>query len=143
MILIDVNLLLYAYNSAAPEHSVARRWLEKTFSNPTPVLLPWTTILGFLRIATSAKIWSEPLLINQAVEIVDTWLSLPNVSVIQAGDRHWPILRELLSASQSRGALVPDAHLAALSIEHGAVLFTNDRDFTRFDGLRIENPLQA
>ena len=143
MILIDVNLLLYAYNSAAPEHSVARQWLEETFSNPEPVLLPWTTVLGFLRIATSPKVWSQPLLISQAVEIVDSWLSLPNVTVIQAGDRHWPILRELLPASQSRGALVPDAHLAALAIEHGAVLFTNDRDFARYDGVRIANPLEA
>jgi toxin-antitoxin system PIN domain toxin len=143
MILIDVNLLLYAYNASAPEHPAARRWLQETFSKPQPVLLPWATILGFLRIATSHRIWAEPLSIAEAVDIVDSWLALPNVTVTQPGERHWSILKQLLPDSQSRGALVPDAHLAALAIEHGAGLCTNDRDFARYRGIRVTNPLEA
>jgi toxin-antitoxin system PIN domain toxin len=143
MILIDVNILLYAYDTSAPQHPAARRWLEEVLSQPEPVLLPWATILVFLRIATSPRILQHPLSISEAVETVDSWLALPNVAVVDAGERHWHILRDLLPASQSRGPLVPDAHLAALAIEHGAVLCSNDRDFARFQGLRVKDPLDA
>ena len=63
-------------------------------------------------------------------------------TVLNPGERHWEILRSLMISGQVRGPLIMDAHLAALAIEHGATLATSDRDFARFSGLRILNPLE-
>ena len=142
MTLVDANLPLYACDSSAPQHRAARRWLEDAFSGAEPVLLPWNSILAFLRIATNPMAWKHPLSVQEAVAIVDEWLSLPNVTVPTPGERHWPILSGLLPKAQCRGPLVMDAHLAALAIEHGAVMCTRDRDFARFPGLRLSDPLE-
>jgi toxin-antitoxin system PIN domain toxin len=141
MILVDANLLLYAYDSAAPEHAKARRWLEEVLAKPEPVLFPWNSVHAFLRIASNPRAWKSPLTIQEAQAIVDEWLSLPNVVTPSPGERHWEILRELLADSQCHGPLVSDAVLAALAMEHGAELCTNDRDFSRFPKLRVLNPL--
>ena len=143
MILVDANLLLYAYNSTAPEHVSAREWLEDVFARPEPVLLPWQSIHAFLRIATNPRAWKNPLTSEEARAIVDEWLSLPNVVTPSPGERHWEILRDLLPDSQCSGPLVADAVLAALAMEHGAELCTHDRDFSRFPTLRLVNPVQG
>ena len=120
----------------------ARLWLEETLAKPEPVLFPWHVIHAFVRISTNPRAWRIPLSIEEARAIVDEWLSLPNVITSSPGERHWEILRGLLADAQCRGPLVTDAILAALAIEHGAELCTNDRDFSRFTNLRIVNPLQ-
>ena len=99
------------------------------------------TILAFLRISTNPGLSGRPLRMEEAAAVVDEWLGQPNVDILTPGERHWEILRGLLKVAQVRGALTSDAHLAALAIEHGATLCTCDRDFTRFPGLRILNPL--
>ena len=142
MILPDINLLLYAYYSAAKEHARASRWLEQIFSRRDAVGLSWHTILGFLRIVTTPRILSQPYQLDEAMEIVTSWLAQPNISVLHPTERHWQILSSLLPKNRVRGSLIMDAHLAALAIEHGATLCTNDRDFARFPGLRVEYPLQ-
>lgn len=142
MILVDANILLYGYDSAAPEHAKARAWLENVLAKPEPVLFPWQSIHAFVRIATNPRARKTPLTAEEASAIVDEWLSLPNVVTPSPGERHWEILRELLKDSQCRGPLVADAVLAALAIEHGAELCTNDRDFSRFPKLRVVNPLE-
>jgi toxin-antitoxin system PIN domain toxin len=141
MILVDANLLLYAYGASSPHHETARRWLEETFSRPEPVRLAWVTILAFLRISTHPRMHGDPFPMAEAAAIVGEWLQQPNVGLLQPGERHWAILNQLLRTFQIRGSLVTDAHLAALAIEHGATLCTNDRDFSRFEGLRVEYPL--
>ena len=142
MILLDANLLLYAYDSDAAHHRKARSWLEDLFAKPEPVLLPWQSVYAFMRIATNPRAWKRPLTIEEARGIVDEWLSLANLTVAFPGERHWTILRDLLTDSQCRGPLISDAALAALAIEHGATLATNDRDFSRFPKLRTMNPLE-
>ena len=84
---------------------------------------------------------AHPYSMTEASQIVDAWLDLDNVDVLQPGNRHWQILRNVLVNAQIRGSMVSDAHLAALAIEHGATLYTTDKDFSRFDGLRVVNPL--
>ncbi len=141
MTLIDANILLHAYDASSPDHEPARRWLEATLSRPEPVRLAWTTILAFLRIGTNARAFEHPLSTAEAVAIVSEWLERPVVEMLDPSERHWEILRRLMTAGQAQGPLVMDAHLAALAIEHGAVLATSDRDFTRFPEVRILNPL--
>ena len=142
MILPDVNLLLYAHNSTAREHAQALRWLRSATSGLEPFALSWEIILGFIRIASTPKLFSRPKEVEYLVTIVDEWLSSANVVLLTPGDRHWSIFKDLLPKSRARGPLIMDAHLAALAIEHGATLCTNDRDFLRFPGLKVEFPLQ-
>jgi uncharacterized protein len=143
VILIDANLLLYAHNSSARQHKAARRWLEEVLSSTAPVRLAWVTILAFLRISTSARVFPSPLSIGEAIACVADWLEQPAVDVLEPGERHFALLSSLLPAAQAQGAIVMDGHLAALAIEHGAILYTTDRDFARFAGLRIINPLES
>jgi toxin-antitoxin system PIN domain toxin len=141
VILVDANLLLYAYMARSEQHAAARAWVEKTFAGPLPVRLAWTTVLAFLRISTNPALSGRPLRMDEAAAVVDEWLGQPAVDILTPGEGHWEILRGLLRSAQVRGALTSDAHLAALAIEHGATLCTCDRDFTRFPNLRTLNPL--
>jgi uncharacterized protein len=143
LILVDANLLLHATNSSSPQHEAARRWLEATFSKPEPVGIAWTTVLAFVRIGTNPRAFEHPLSIAEAVTIVSDWLDHPSLVIPGPEERHWEVLRDLLIEGQCHGPLVMDAELAALAIEHGATLATNDKDFARFPRLRFFNPLIA
>ena len=143
MILVDANILLYAHNDAAQEHERCRDWLLKTLASPTPVAFSWLTICAFLRIATNPGLFPRPLKMKDASTVVDQWLTQPNATVLKAGDRHWQILSGLLSSERVNGAKVMDAHLAALALEHGAILASADRDFALFKELRVVNPLKG
>ena len=143
MILIDANLLLYAYNKTADAHPQAQQWLEDTLSEPQHVRFSWLTILAFLRITTNPRVFSVPMTPAASSAIVSSWLTLPSVAVLEPSERHWSILSDLLRTAQARGPLVTDAHLAALAIEHGATLMTTDQDFARFEGLQWKNPLRG
>jgi uncharacterized protein len=143
MNLLDANILLYAYNTGSEHHTASRRWLEEALSGSVPVAFCWPTLLAFLRITTNPRAMIRPLTITQARTIVDTWLDVPVATVVHPTERHWQILGSLLVKGQASGPLVTDAHLAALAIEHGATLITNDRDFARFPGLKVDYPLLA
>lgn len=141
MILPDANLLLYAYNSSAPEHGKARIWLENVLSSPETVGLSWQTITAFLRISTNPRAFLRPFTIDEAVSFVEEWLERPMVMIAVPGERHWAIFQRLLIDQQSAGPLVMDAHLAALAIELGATIYTHDRDFNRFSDVSCVDPL--
>ena len=141
MILVDTNLLLYAYHPRASQHEQARQWLEDTLSGSEFVRFAWLNLWGFLRIATNARVFERPLSIAEAEAAVWSWLDRPTAGILDPGERHRDILGMLLSAGQTAGPLVMDAVVAAIAIEHGATLCTTDRDFTRFPGLKWTNPL--
>ena len=141
MKVLDLNLLLYAVNRDSPHHGRAKTWLERTLGGNEPAGLPWVVVLGFLRLATSPRVFPQPLAPHQATAVVDGWLARPAVVTLAPGDEHWRILRDLLAGSGAAGNLTTDAHLAALAIEHGAELCSTDGDFARFRQLRWVNPL--
>jgi uncharacterized protein len=143
VILVDANLLLYAYNRSSPVQEPASRWLMDALNGAEPVGFSWSAVLAFLRIATNPKILQTPYSIQEAVEIVDDWFSQPAAILLHTGEEHWPHLRDLLLKTGTKGPLVTDAHLAALAIEHQATLVTRDGDFSRFPGLRTVNPLAS
>ena len=142
MILVDSNLLLYAFDAGAKEQDRARAWLEGVLSGPEHVGFAWVTLLSFIRIATNPRVLARAFSVEEATTIVSSILERRNFILVHPGERHWMLLRQLLVDAQARGDLVTDAHLAALAIEHGATLCTTDRDFARFPGLRWQNPLQ-
>jgi toxin-antitoxin system PIN domain toxin len=143
VILIDANLLIYAYDASSPQHERARAWLEDVLSRSRPVRFAWMTILAFLRITTNHRAFANPLSTAEAVANVSAWLAQPAAGVVEPGEHHWRLMCTLLPVAQARGPLVMDAHLAALAIEYGAVLYTADRDFSRFPDLNTVNPLEA
>ena len=141
MILVDANLLLYAYDPRASQHDASRRWLEAALSGPELVRFAWLTLWAFLRISTNSHVFEHPLSIDEAASIVASWLAQPNAAIVEPSDRHWEILAGLLQDGQATGPLVMDAALAAIALEHGATLYTTDRDFARFPRLKVTNPL--
>ena len=143
MIVVDVNLLIYAYNPSAEQHPQARRWLETVLSGEETVGLPWIVLIAFLRLTTSPRIFPTPLNTKEAAEVIERWLANPTVTIPSPSERHWQVLRPLLETGRVRGPEMTDAHLAAMTIEHGATLCTSDRDFARFPGLKLLDPLEA
>jgi toxin-antitoxin system PIN domain toxin len=141
MIVLDANLLLYAYDESSQHHRPAKRWIEEIFSGSEAIAIPWQTIGAFLRIATDIRLPGERRTPEEAAQVVDRWLEQPNVFAIAPGERHWSCLRRMIAEGQARGPLITDAQLAALTIEIGGELYTTDRDFARFPGLRWKNPL--
>ena len=141
MILPDLNLLVYAYNSDAPGHRRAKAWWESCLSETRPVGLPWVVILGYLRLTTSRRVLIDPFTTAEALGHIRSWLERPQVQILQPGSRHLDLMDSLLQDAQASGDLTTDVHLAALAIEHQAELNTNDGDFSRFSGLRWINPL--
>ncbi|HEX7159590.1 MAG TPA: type II toxin-antitoxin system VapC family toxin [Edaphobacter sp.] len=141
MIVLDANILLYAYDAGARHYLPARAYLEEVLSSPDPVGIPLQSILAFLRLSTKTGVLSAPYSMDEAIAFVEAWLGQPQVQVLTPGERHWSLLKHMLVAGQVRGALVTDAEIAALTIEYGGELQTNDRDFARFPGLRWKNPL--
>ncbi|MGD0474753.1 MAG: TA system VapC family ribonuclease toxin [Candidatus Velthaea sp.] len=141
MKIVDVNLLIYAYNNADPLHGRACRWLTAAFNGPERIGIALSTALAYVRITTNVRIFPQPLSVADACTVVQEWLACDNVVLLAPTERHWELFRQLAIAAQARGPLAPDADLAASAIEHGATLCTHDRDYSRFEGVRIEFPL--
>lgn len=141
MIIPDINLLCFAYNSDAPYHEAAREWWQRCLSGRTSVGVPWVVVLGFLRIMTGRVVLTDPMPPADALDHVRSWLERPQAHVLVPGPRHLEILDGCLRAAGAGGRLTTDAHLAALAIESQAELHSNDADFSRFPGLRWVNPV--
>lgn len=139
--LLDANLLLYAVHEGTPEHERAAQWLTEQLNGPQRVGLPWQSLGAFLRISTHPRAFERPLSPTTAWERIADWLAAPVAWVPQPGQEYARVLGELVSTYGISGNLVPDAQLAALALEHGVTLCSNDTDFARFRELRWENPL--
>lgn len=140
MWIVDTNVLLYAVNEASAHHGRARSWLDTALAGPDAVAFPWTVTLAFLRLATHPVVFGRPLSLVDAVETVRNWLTRPAAILLEPSARHLDVLAGLLADVGTAGNLVTDAHLAALAVEHHAVLVSFDADFGRFPGLRWEQP---
>jgi toxin-antitoxin system PIN domain toxin len=141
MILPDLNLLIYAYNDDAPEHARAQTWWESCLSETRLVGLPWAVMLGYVRLITGRVAMVDPFSARDAIGHIRSWLERPHVEILTPGPRHLDLVENLMRDARASGDLASDAHLAALAIEYGAELHSNDTDFSRFSGLRWINPL--
>lgn len=141
MILLDVNILLYAFDENSSHHRGIRPWLQELLSGPEELGIPWLTLWAFVRIATNSRISEIPLEPRAAIRTLQDLLAWPRVRIVEPGPHHMRIFEELVVECQASGPRVTDAALAALAIEHGATLASTDRDFSRFPDLRWINPL--
>ena len=142
MIAIDANMLVYAHVTSYAQHDAARAWLEDQLARAPRVGLPWASLLAFVRLVTNPRLFTEPESIADAWGQVTAWLGAEPVWMPAPTARHREILGACLAQSGLRANDVPDAHLAALAVEHGLRLATSDSGFARFAGLEWFNPLQ-
>lgn len=140
MTVVDANVLLYAVDASAELHAPARTWLDATPDLHETVALPWVSLQAFVRIATHAAIYPDPLTLLEAVSIVEGWLDRPNVVLPRVGPDHVPAWKDVLLASGTPGNLVNDAHVAAIALQHDARVATYDADFDRFSGVEWFRP---
>lgn len=142
MIVVDVNLLLYAVVTGFPQHDRARAWWEGLLSGSTPVGLASPALFGFLRLATNPRVLTSPLTVEVAVGYVQDWLGRPHVQHLVPGPRHLDLAFGLLRGLGTAANLTTDVQLAALSMEYGGELHSNDTDFARFREVAWVDPLR-
>lgn len=143
MILVDVNVLVYAQRTDVPDHREYREWLETILNGDEVFGVSELVLSGVIRILTHPKIFKRPTPLKRAQEYVGLIRNAELAAPVHAGTRHWDIFQSLLGEAGARGNLVPDAYLAALAIESGCEWITTDRDFSRFRRLRWRHPLRA
>ncbi len=136
MRIVDANVLIYAVNSSVPQHAVAQEWLDASLNGTETMGFDWVVLLAFIRISTRPGILPSPLGVSAALDVVQDWLSASPAQVVVPTRRHQEVLGSLLLPAGTGGNRTSDAHLAALTIEHGAELWTFDRDFGGYPGLK-------
>ncbi len=141
MIIPDVNLLLYAYDTSAPEHARASAWWQECLSGTESIGLLAVVAFGFIRISTHHRVYRHPLTAREAVGLVRSWRERTCVDWLEMQPNHCEACLRLIEQQGVAGNLVTDLQIAAMTIAHHAVLHSNDTDFLRFDGLRWFNPL--
>jgi hypothetical protein len=134
---------VYAHVRESRFHETARAWLDERLNGTPPVGIPWPSALAFMRLVSNPRVVEAPIPLPRAWAQVESWLTCRPVWIPEPTQEHRRILGRLLSGQPLGANLVPDAHLAALAIEHGLILCSTDGDFARFGGLRWENPLSA
>jgi len=142
LIAVDTNILVYAHREDAPFHDAASRRVAELAEGRAAWSIPWPCVHEFLAIVTHARIYAPPTPLPRALDQVDAWLESPTLVLLAESAAHWPALRALLRGGRSAGAQVHDARIAALCRQHGVrELWSADRDFNRFAGLAVVNPL--
>jgi toxin-antitoxin system PIN domain toxin len=142
VIAIDTNILVYAHREDSAWHEAADRCLVSEAESGAPCSIPWPCIHEFLAIVTHPRIYDPPTPLGDALEQVLCWLEVPTVVMLAETAGYGQNLHDLLAASRVAGPRVHDARIAALCHHHGVTeLWTADRDFSRFAGLRFRNPL--
>jgi toxin-antitoxin system PIN domain toxin len=142
VILVDANLLVYAHVESFAQHTRARAWLDGRLNGTESVGMPWPSLLAFVRLVTNPRVFEYPEPVGEAWDQVLRWLDSGPAWIPQPTERHAALLGSLLSVPGVQANLVPDAHLAALALEHGLTLCSTDGDFARFPHLKWRNPLQ-
>jgi toxin-antitoxin system PIN domain toxin len=139
--LVDVNILVYAFRAASPDHAAYRGWLDRLVRSDEAYGVSDHVLAGFLRIVTHPKIFHPPTPTGPALAFAAAFRERENAIPVAPGARHWGLFTRLCADAEARGNLVPDAWLAALAIESGCEFVTTDRDYARFPGLRWRHPL--
>jgi toxin-antitoxin system PIN domain toxin len=142
VIAVDTNLLVYAHREDSSWHDVAYARLAELAEARAAWAIPWPCLHEFLAIVTHPRIYAPPTPLPAALDQVEAWVEAPSLVLLAESEGYWRELRPTLEAGRVAGAQVHDARVAALCRQHGVrELWTADRDFGRFPGLTIRNPL--
>ena len=141
---VDTNVLIYAEITSSEHHRRARQLLRELAEGDVPWGIPWPCIYEFLRVITHPRVYHPPVPVEIAVRDLRNVLASPSLALFSETTRHQEILEQVIPQSGVSGNLIHDAHIVALCLEHGAKeLFTGDRDFARFAGIKIRNPFAS
>jgi uncharacterized protein len=143
MIVPDANLLIHAYDTRSPWHRVSRRWWENVLSGAEPVGIPWIVVLAFVRLTTHPTLLEQPCTVAEAEAAVRQWLERDHVQLLVPRDTTLDRFFVLLTKAGLGGNLTTDAMIAAHAQDFGATIYSTDRDFDCFTGIRWQNPLKA
>jgi toxin-antitoxin system PIN domain toxin len=144
MIAVDTNLLVYAHREDSAWHGDAEQVLVELAEGSAPWAIPWPCVHEFLAIVTHPRIYAPPTPLARAMDQVEAWRESPTLVLLAESEAYWPHLRAFLQAGRVVGPKIHDARVAALCRLHGVrELWSADRDFGRFHGLRVRNPLVA
>jgi toxin-antitoxin system PIN domain toxin len=143
VIVPDLNLLLYAYDAASPDHAAAAAWWERCMNGGETIGVPYVVLFGFVRITTSSRVFAAPMPLAMSIECVREWLVRPHVLAADGGPEHVGAALDLLRKAGGAGNLTTEAQIAAVALHHSATIHTNDSDFRRFPGVRVRNPLRS
>jgi toxin-antitoxin system PIN domain toxin len=142
VIAVDTNILVYAHREDSPFHDPASRRIAELAEGLAAWAIPWPCLHEFLTIVTHPRIYAPATPLARALDQVDAWLESPSLVLIAETTAHWRTLMELLSAGRIAGPQVHDGRVAALCRQHGVrELWSADRDFSRFAGIMVVNPL--
>lgn len=141
MQLADTNVLVYAHNTNADRHLDYRRWLQEMLAGPEPYAVSDFAVNGLLRVITNPRVFQPPTPLEEALTLAERIRNQPHARVVAPGPRFWSIFTDLCRKAVAFGKLMPDAYLAALAIEHGCELVSEDGDFGKFPGLHWRRPL--
>jgi uncharacterized protein len=142
MIAVDTNILVYAHREDSVFHRAAAAAVAGLAEGRGAWAIPWACLHEFLAIVTHPRIYAPPTPIAAAVDQVDAWLESPSLEVVGENLAHWDALKSAVLSGKIAGPLIHDARIAAICTAHGVrELWTADRDFSRFRGLSIRNPL--
>jgi toxin-antitoxin system PIN domain toxin len=142
MIAVDSNLLVFAHREDSEWHEKAAGLLTQLANSTAPWAIPWPCVHEFIAITTHPKIYHPPTPLNTALAAVEEWMKSPNLRLLHEGPGYFEKLRRLSKSAKVQGGMIHDARIAALCINHGVkVLWSADRDFSRFGELKTVNPL--
>jgi len=140
LILPDVNVLIYAFRADSQDHPRYKEWLEDVVNGPATFGLAPHVLSAVIRICTHPRVFAMPSDLTEVVDYTNALIGQPNATLVQPGERHWPLFQQICRDSRATGNLVPDAWNAALAIETGCEWITTDRDYARFAGLKWSTP---
>ena len=140
MILADVNVLIFAFRADAPHHDVCKAWLDGVIRGDARFGVSPLALSAVVRVTTNTRTFAQPSTLAEAFGFCDDLLGQPHCEIVEPGERHWPIFRDLCLTTGTRGPRISDAWFAALAIERGCTFITFDRDYARFPGLSWRVP---
>jgi uncharacterized protein len=142
MIAVDTNILVYAHKQVSDFHALAKRRLAELIESGNLWAIPWPCLHEFYAISSNPKIFKEPSAALRAIDQIEAWFESPSLTLIAETSNHWESFRDVITRAGAVGGAVHDARIAAICIENGVrELWTADRDFAKFKGLKSSNPL--
>ena len=144
MIAIDTNILVYSHRKDSTFYKAAFSKLKQLAESGFDWAIPWPCIHEFISVVTHPKIYKTPSSNDQVIQQIEIWMESPTLRLLGEGDHYWNKLRTFVCLEKVKGSIIHDARIAAICLESGVTsLWTADRDFSMFPGVRIQNPLNG
>jgi uncharacterized protein len=142
MIAIDTQILVYSVRADSPFHHAAQDCIRRLAEGASPWALTWHNLHEFIAIVTNARIYKPPTPLSDALVQIAYWAKSPSLRLLSEGPGYLEHLALLATQGTVSGGMIHDARVAALCRAHGVrELWSADRDFSRFPGMVVRNPL--